>query len=263
MARLMPDQRRGGCQVGDFAPCGTGSAGRNTVATRPITPTRASVIIARAYDRSTSSATRIVPATAVPSDEPRGQQDADRRRGEDHARLDRVVPANHLEIGRDDERGSDEDQPLDVLRKKAKVRYLVGEQDRRQQRLLVPALQGASMAEEPRHQQGTDDEDDHHHRDVVVRLKDAGDQTDKPGGREGRSRCVGGTGPLRLRRRATSSPHVGAPWASGRSTGLGRTDLGTFARTAFLTATRRRCRSIGRPSSVAPVGQVGAAPENG
>ena len=58
----------------------------------------------------------------------RRHQDAAGRRGEDHARLDRVVAANNLEVCRDDERSSDEQQPLHVLRDEAEVRGAVSKQ---------------------------------------------------------------------------------------------------------------------------------------
>ena len=51
----------------------------------------------------------------------RRDQDAERRRGEDDARLDRVVAANGLEEDRDDERRPHEQQPLDVLGDEAEV----------------------------------------------------------------------------------------------------------------------------------------------
>src|SRR5690606_21201522 len=48
-----------------------GTSGRRRAATSPISPAIPSATMARPYDRSVRFATRIVPATAVPSDEPR------------------------------------------------------------------------------------------------------------------------------------------------------------------------------------------------
>ena len=45
----------------------------------------------------------------------RGDQDAERRGGEDDAGLDRAVAANHLQEDGDDERRAHQQQPLDVL----------------------------------------------------------------------------------------------------------------------------------------------------
>ena len=60
----------------------------------------------------------------------RRDQDADRRRGEDDARLDRVVAADRLQEDGDGERDPHEQQPLDVLGDQPEVRCAVLEQAR-------------------------------------------------------------------------------------------------------------------------------------
>ena len=59
--------------------------------------------------------------------ERRGEQ-AGRHRREDHAGLDRVVAAHHLQVGRHHERHAHQQQPLDVLRDEAEVGRPVAEQ---------------------------------------------------------------------------------------------------------------------------------------
>ena len=63
-----------------------------------------------------------------------------RRRGEDHAGLDRVVVAHHLQEHRDDERHAHQQQPLEVLGGQRQVGGAVAEQGGRQQRLLARSL---------------------------------------------------------------------------------------------------------------------------
>ncbi len=98
------------------------------------------------------------------------EQDADRRRGEDHACLDRVVAADDLQVGGDGERDPEKDQPLDVLRDEAEVGDAVAEQARREQRLLACGLLRAHGQEEPdQHQRARDDQPDQEPAVVVGR----------------------------------------------------------------------------------------------
>ena len=77
-----------------------------------------------------------------------GGEDAERRRGEDDARLDRAVAANLLQVDRDDERRAQEHQPLDVLRDEREVARPVLEEPGGEQRLLPRSLPGADEEEE-------------------------------------------------------------------------------------------------------------------
>ena len=145
----------------------------------------------------------------APLGEPlRGQrrdQDADRRRREDDARLDGVVAADGLEEDGDDERRPHQQQPLDVLSDKPEVRRAVLEQSRGQQRFLARSLASADVQEEPDEEGGAGRQQHRHQREVAVGLEDPEDHEEHADRRQDRSERVEGT--RRVRRR--SDPRSG------------------------------------------------------
>src|SRR4029453_11236945 len=126
-----------------------------------------------------------------------GDQDADRRRGEDDAGLDGVVAANGLEVDRDDERGPQQHQPLDVLGDKTEVGGAVAEQPGGQQRFFPGPLQGANPEEEPEQQGGSQGQEDRHQQAVAAGLEDPEDHEQHAEGRKDRPDGVEGAGRIR------------------------------------------------------------------
>ena len=129
-----------------------------------------------------------------------GGEDAERRCGEDDARLDRAVAANLLQVDGDDERRPQEHQPLDVLRDEREVARPVLEQPRGEQCLLSGPLAGADEEEERQHEGRSDHQEDRHQGVVGAGLKDPDDDAEHADRRQDRPDRVERTGRVGLER---------------------------------------------------------------
>ena len=127
-------------------------------------------------------------------------EDAERRRGEDDARLDRAVAANLLQVDGDDERRPQEHQPLDVLRDEREVARPVLEQPGGEQRLLPGPLAGADEEEERQQEERADHEEDRHEGVVAAGLKDPEDDAEHADRRQDRPDRVERAGRIGLER---------------------------------------------------------------